>query len=148
MFEKVIVKESQFLTALDIRAFPDDKRWLILSPLVYESKILQMRITVPAGYITDLASVPRVPVAYWFWGGRAHHESVPHDFMYALHPVSKRLVDDVFEEAMIARGKSWFVRKPMLWGVRIGGGSSYRNGPEKFKKENPGLSVQYLEYLK
>jgi hypothetical protein len=47
---------------------PVDKGWRLLTPLKYYSETLGQEIKVPAGFFTDLASVPRlfrwlVPVA-------------------------------------------------------------------------------------
>jgi hypothetical protein len=118
---------AKFSTELDARLKDDDRVWVIDSILVYESDILGF-VIVPAGFETDFASVPRVPIAYTLFGGRAHREAVIHDFLYRIDSspcVEKNVADDVFLEAMECRGKSWFVRKMMYWGVRLGGASSY-----------------------
>jgi Protein of unknown function (DUF1353). len=118
---------SEFLTDLSLINI-DDKRWRLHEPLVYESDLLEYIITVPKGFITDLASVPRVPVVYWFWGGREHREAVLHDYLYRIdsNPVVLRSVaNEVFLEAAKSRQKSLCVRYPMYWGVCLGGMFSY-----------------------
>ena len=118
---------AEFLNDLDARLKDDDKIWIIDSPLVYISDILG-KITVPLGFETDFASVPRVPLFYTLFGDRAHRESVVHDMLYrmdALPTATRKQADKVFLEAMKCRGKSWFVRYPMYWGVRAGGLPSY-----------------------
>lgn len=120
--------KAGFLTELDARLLEGDKVWKLIAPLVYYSELLDCEITVPRRFCTDLSSVPRVPVAYWFWGGKAHREGVLHDYLYRIDSqpvVSRGLANAVFLEAMISRGKSRFVRNPMYWGVCIGGGPSY-----------------------
>ena len=85
-------------------------------------------IVVPKGFQHDLASVPRVPIAYMMYGDRAHHESCLHDFLYRYdsNPICTREeADNHFKEAMISRGKSWGIYYFMHLGVRIGGSSSY-----------------------
>lgn len=126
----------RFLTELDGR-WLDDKRFMLLSDLVYESDILKATLTVPKGFVTDFASVPRVPIAYWLFGDRAHHESVPHDFLYQTHKSSRADADKLFLEAMIVRKKPLYIRQPMYWGVVLGGASSYADGPERFEILNP-----------
>jgi hypothetical protein len=130
-----------FLTELDVRCL-DDGYWKLEAPLRYASDILghvgrtpegftiavPCIITVPAGFLTDFASVPRVPIVFWFWGDRAHREAVLHDYLYRVDsdPVVERSrADRAFLEAMGSRGKSWGVRWPMYLGVRIGGGAAY-----------------------
>lgn len=140
---------SKFLTHLEGRWEDDDERFVILKDLVYQSDLLGATIRVPAGFVTDFASVPRVPVAYWLFGDRAHHESVVHDFLYQTHEVkttvsgvpgrfevTRGTADKVFLEAMRSRGKSKFVQYGMYWGVVMGGRSSYKTGPERYQQLN------------
>jgi len=132
---------SKFLTELTISEI-GDKLWKLHEPLVYKSDILTKTvtdtagfkfdvpyvITVPVGFITDLASVPRVPIVYQFWGGRCHREAVIHDYLYRKDsdPVASFMTANrVFLEAAEARGKSIQVRYPMFWGVVLGGRCSY-----------------------
>lgn len=117
---------ARFLTTLDI-AVIDDTLFRLEKPLVYESDLVG-RIEVPEGFYTDLASVPRVPLIYTLWGNRAHHEAVLHDYLYRIDAKPAATYDqanEVFLEAMKERGKSWFVSRPMYWGVCIGGRDSY-----------------------
>ena len=118
---------AKFLTDLDARLKDDDKIWNLDSPLIYESDILGM-IEIPAGFESDLASVPRFPIVYWFWGGRCHREAFVHDYLYRIDSVPVATfarANAVFYEAMEARDKAICVRYPMFWGVWIGGYFSY-----------------------
>lgn len=124
---------SKFLTELDGR-WLDDKRFMLLADLVYESDLLKDTLTVQKGFVTDFASVPRVPIAYMLFGDRAHHESVPHDFIYQTHKFPKKIADSIFLEAMTARNKPLYVRQAMYWGVVIGGWPSWWSGPKRFEK--------------
>lgn len=113
---------SRFLTELDVELRDDDSVWVTRNPLLYESDLAGM-IEVPAGFYTDFASVPRVPVAYAFFGDRAHRESVIHDYLFrkdAVPNVSFMTANRVFLEAMKLRGKSFLIRYPMYWGVCLG----------------------------
>ncbi len=94
--------------------------------LVWEHGLV--RITVPVGFETDLASVPRLPIAYWLWGDRAHREGVLHDYLYRIDAspaLQKEDCDWYFREAMIGQDNSWFVYHPMWLAVRCAGGSSF-----------------------
>jgi hypothetical protein len=118
---------ARFLTELDAQLKNDDSVWVIKYPLEYESDILG-KIIVPAGFETDFASVPRVPVVYWLYGNKAHREAVLHDYLYridAVPPASYRQANNVFFEAMALRGKPVYVRYPMWWGVVLGGWTAY-----------------------
>jgi len=143
--------KSEFLTTLDGRQI-DDENFMLLADLRYQSAILGGIVTVPKGFVTDFASVPRVPIIYEAFGDYAHHESVVHDFLYQSHminvqplaqngvigapiliPVSKSLADNVFKEAMICRKKPKWKVWGMYMGVVLGGASSYASGPSRFK---------------
>lgn len=127
--------KSEFLTDLVVKQI-NDTTWALSFPLDYNSELLNDTIGVPGGFVTDFASVPRVPIAYTLFGNRAHRESVVHDFLYQTHLTSKAIADKIFLEAMKARGKPFWVRWTMYLGVRIGGGSAYRTGKERFKLLN------------
>jgi len=122
---------SQFITELyfhmkdksdDIYIIDDDK------PLVYYSSLLKRKhidpiVRAQGGFNTDLASVPRVPFVFSMFGGKAHRESIIHDFLFCKDSkpnVSFSLANRIFLEAMECRGKPKRIRYPMYWGVCIG----------------------------
>jgi len=114
---------ARFLTELDVHLKAiKETVWVLDSLLGYESDLVG-RVEAPAGFETDLASVPRVPIIFSMWGSRAHREGVLHDYLFrsdSVPIVGWNLANRVFLEAMKARGKPWYVRYPMYWGVCIG----------------------------
>ena len=118
---------SKFLTEIDAY-LKDDNIWILNSPLIYQSDILGCEVEVPTGFNTDLASVPRLPIIFSFWGGRTHRESVIHDYLFRKDSqpvVSFFEANKVFNEAGRCRGKSRWIRWPMFIGTIIGGYGSY-----------------------
>lgn len=103
--------------------------WQLQDDLVYRSDIIGT-VTVPAGYCTDFASVPRLPIVYWWTGGRATLPAIIHDLLYDARPegVTRRQADRVFLEAMAASRdpKRWITRRAMYLGVRAGGRRPWR----------------------
>ena len=140
--------EAKFLTELEVR-YLDDENAVLLSPLWYQSKILNGILKIPQGFVNDFSSTPRVPIVYMAYGNRAHHEGVPHDFLYRSPDhlveitredgtvekviVSKFTADKVYLEAMGVRGKKTWIKFGMFLGVLFGGFSSYRTGHERFR---------------
>jgi hypothetical protein len=111
----------------------DDERWELVAPLRYDSAVLRARIHVDAGYLTDFASVPRLPLAYLLAGNTAHGPAIVHDFLYQTHlSVGRAQADAVFAEAMNAIGvPAW--RRGLMWAaVRTAGGPSWDDGPLRF----------------
>lgn len=126
---------SRFLTDLDMREADrdvDNGRWVLCEPLIYSSDVLDRIVTVPRGFVTDLASVPRLPLVYWLCGGRANKPSVVHDFLYGSGIVSREKADAVFLEAMEVVGVPAVYRRLMWAGVRAGGAGRYVNPASNF----------------
>lgn len=113
---------AQFLTELVAKkdGDGDDHNWVLHDPLGYYSDILQDEVWVPAGFETDLASVPRVPLAWYLAGGTGDRAAVVHDFLCRVNPQSRHQADRVFKEALKVEGVNWWRRQIMYAGVRIG----------------------------
>ena len=133
---------SRFLTSLDMRDNEGiaDGKWVLLAPLVYESDVAGRVITVPAGFPTDLASVPRLPVIYSLCGNVARRAAVLHDYLYTSGRESRSMADAVFKEASAVIGVPALVRWLMWAGVRIGGGSHYTSTPAGSPAQEQGLA--------
>jgi hypothetical protein len=99
----------------------DATRWQTLVEFRYDSAVMGARIIVPAGFVTDLASVPRLPVAFWLAGDTARKAALVHDFLYDRHLGGRQIADDVFLEAMRCEGVSAWVTALMYRAVRWGG---------------------------
>lgn len=98
----------------------DDSTWRLKEDLVYKGDIVDL-VYVPAGFITDFASVPRVPFIFDVLGDIAHRSAVLHDYLYYCGNVSRYTADRVLLEAMKVDGVAPWKRQQIFWGVRIGG---------------------------
>jgi hypothetical protein len=97
-----------FVTELDLLALRG-KRWRLLANLEYRDRDDQY--CVPAGFVTDLGSLPR-----WFrWApysgftGRSSRSAVLLDFLYSqvrMGAVTKADADSIFRRALAAEGLS------------------------------------------
>lgn len=115
--------QSRFITELDI-CLGDNDLWRVDKPLIYFSASLNSLIIVQEGFLTDLASVPRLPFVYDMWGDRAHREAVLHDYLYCsdcFPDATRAQADGVFLEAMNVRKVPVHIRYPMYWAVRAAG---------------------------
>lgn len=122
---------SRFITELDVVLLDDTENdgrglWMVNSVLIYSSDRANRIITVPAGFITDLASVPRIPLAFWMTGDTAHAAAVVHDFLYSTGQVNRGTADAVLLEAMAVTGIPSWRRYAMYLGVRVFGGSRFK----------------------
>lgn len=114
----------RFLTPVYVRLERDDTKTLV-ADVRYQSVVTGKTYVIPAGFNTDFASVPRLPVAFLLTGGTADRPAIVHDFLYRTGAEDRKTCDAIFAEAMKATGvASW--RRSLMWaGVRIGGRSSH-----------------------
>jgi hypothetical protein len=115
-----------FATALKVEpasAF-DGQEWRLLAPLVFVSDVAG-RIVVPAGFVTNFASVPRIPGVYELCGNTSSVAATIHDYAYTTHIVSRRVADAILREASAATGVPGWRRWAMWAGVRAFGWSHW-----------------------
>ncbi|MBB5508183.1 DUF1353 domain-containing protein [Paraburkholderia atlantica] len=122
---------SKFLTSLVMENATDrdDGKWRLTQPLIYDSDVAKQVIVVPTGFVTDLASVPRVPIAYMLAGGTSNEAAVVHDYLYTEHTVDRATADAVLKEASAVTGvPAW--RRAIMWAaVRAFGASHWDSKP-------------------
>lgn len=105
------------------------REWRLEQPFFYEAGSLGSGrvISVPVGFVTDGASVPR-PL-WWLlpaWG-RYSRAALIHDFLCVqlnantphVEATTRRLADAIFYEAMGVCGTKWLVRNMMWLAVRL-----------------------------
>jgi hypothetical protein len=118
---------SEFKTALKVQPATDkdDGNWLLLADLVYQSDVAGFTITVPEGFVTNFASVPRLPVIYELAGDTSSAAATVHDYLYSTHIVTRDVADAVLREASAATAVPWWRRQLMWAGVRAFGWSHW-----------------------
>ena len=118
---------SAFLSELQVEnaTGEDDGKWRLTAPLIYQSDVAGRVFTVPTGFVSDYASVPRAPLVYWLCGDTSTLASVVHDAIYTYHWVPRDMADKVLREASAVTGVAAWRRALMYWGVRVGGASHW-----------------------
>lgn len=119
-----IAPEAEFLDPLRVQHV-EGPWWELTDSLRYWSEYTQEEIVVPNGFVTDFASVPRLPVVYLLFGSIADRPAVVHDFCYRMKDFSRWVSDSVFLEAMEVDGYDSITASTMFTGVRLGGWYSY-----------------------
>jgi hypothetical protein len=86
------------------------------------------RLSVPAGFITDLASIPRFLqwLPHLHPNGRCRRSAVLHDWLYARKFQTRDGADLIFREALQAEGLSKRTATVYYWAVRLFGGRTWR----------------------
>lgn len=118
---------SEFVKGLQVKPATgkDDGQWELISDLVYQSDVAGMTFTVPTGFITNFASVPRIPIVYELAGDTSSAAATVHDFLYTTHPVSRAMADAVLREASAVTDVPLWRRQLMWAGVRAFGWSHW-----------------------
>lgn len=120
---------STFTTPADLRIL-DAKEctFELVSPFEYHIGEYPSEeiIRVPAGFVTDLASIPRA-----LWGifpphGRWAKAAIVHDYMYVTAYRSKAHADSVFREAMGVLGVPGWKQVLMYTAVKLFGRGNYK----------------------
>lgn len=141
-----------FLAACAAPSPPVDARladgvFVITHPLRYQIKNTPHEIVVPAGFLTDLASIPRA--LWWFESpiDRSMAGAIIHDYLYWDQTCSKDEADAVLFVAMRESGVSTFKTDAVYTAVRtpIGQGAFDNNTEARKKGERRYLSRGYLE---
>ena len=131
---------GKFKTKLRVEK-ESERCWRLLEPLVYESDTIGT-IIVDAGFETNFASVPRLPLMFWAFGGVGDEAATLHDWLYRKdHTQStghERVIDretadkvlrGVIIECLTKDGTSKLKANLIAWamwaGVRIGGASHW-----------------------
>ena len=109
-----------FLTPLKVTKEGD--KWRLLEPLsyLYTDRV----ITAPQGFLSDFASVPRIPLVYSAFGNTGHKAAVIHDYLYSIKHDRKE-ADKIFLDAL--KHHEHPIRSHIMYGaVRLFGWISYR----------------------
>lgn len=114
---------AKFLTTLDVRCL-GGKEWMVLAPFVVI--VGGKLIRVPSGFVTDFASVPRIPLAFFLFGGIGDRAATVHDWLYSTGEVPRQKADEILKLLLEAEGAGGFRSSMMYAGVRVGGGSHYK----------------------
>ncbi len=92
---------SSFTTPLIVSPMDNGRDWELQAKFTYHvgSKFSRKWVHVPAGFVTDFASVPKF---LWFLPNWAKYSKAPilHDYIYKYHCYTRKQADDIFLEAM------------------------------------------------
>jgi hypothetical protein len=121
-----------FETELRLALLPDGRRWYLTQPLVWHGAIDGRRctLTVPARFVTDGASVPRLLWPFAAPWGRHGRAAVLHDFLYFEQNVTRREADLVFRIVMAEARQLVLVRWAMWAAVRLFGWIAWSGNAE------------------
>jgi hypothetical protein len=114
---------SRFTSILLVSPLADGQTWVLMREFGYDvgAEGSQDQITVPVGFETDFASVPRP-----FWAilpkwGKYGNAAVIHDWLYWEQGRPRPAADAILLEGMVVLGVSAVVRQTIFTAVRLFG---------------------------
>ncbi len=121
--------KNSFKTPLVVEVMPSGKRFRLHHEFTYRKKYGggTAIISIPTGFETDFASIPRFARILIPKLGRYNKAAVIHDWMYQSGKGYRRkFVDQFFLEAMSDLGVAKWKRYVMYWAVRLGGWMAWK----------------------
>ena len=125
----------------------DGKRWVLRKEFSYDigSKGSGNTVTVPLGFITDFASIPRLLWIFYPKWGKYGNAAVIHDYLYWDQIFSRKRADEIFLEGMEVLGVGKFYRKMIYYGVRMFGWMAWEDN-KKRKREGKKKIIDLSEW--
>lgn len=119
-----------------ILAFSDRLYFMLDTELKWKIGETTNRIVVPAGFVSDGASVPKV---FWPLGlvpyGAHGRATVVHDYLYWFQQCSRKQADNIMLIALKESGVSFFKRLILTVGVKWFGGFAWRENTQHRQNE-------------
>jgi len=119
---------STFTTPLVVTPLEDGRNWKLIESFIYHIGNLESDeiVSVPAGFETDFASVPK-----FLWNilppwGRYGKAAVIHDYCYRKGLFTRKRCDKIFYEGMKVLKVPYWKRNVMYRAVRWFGGKAYK----------------------
>lgn len=120
-----------------------DSYWLLLEDLTFDAVRVRdnkhFRVTVPAGFVTDLASIPVPLNAIYDKTGRYSSAGILHDYLYWTQMCDRESSDRLIKEGLKATGAGYLTRNTIKYGVLWFGWAAWNanakaraNGVERF----------------
>lgn len=117
---------------------PDNRYWVLLEDMRYRIGDTQDHIVVPAGFVTDYASIPQ---AMWSFGlgphGRYSRAALVHDYLYWSQGCTKDQADNLLVIAMKESHVDSFDEMAIFAGVKVGGQPSWDSNAKELQSGMP-----------
>jgi hypothetical protein len=112
---------QQPIKSVDFRPFSDGGHWIVKQPLTYVVGKSKESVTVPVGFVTDLASIPPALQSIIQQNGPYILPAVVHDYLYWRQTCTRPQADGIFLLAMIEQNVSLVHRTAIYQAVSAAG---------------------------
>ena len=122
--------------------FADGVNWMLVQPLEVTVGDPDHKIVVPAGFITDFASIPKALCVVLPAQGRYTKAAILHDYLYWSQRCTRAESDNIFLAAMLAGGVDSTTARTLKSGVEFGGQAAWDENQTK-KREGMVRVIPY-----
>lgn len=112
-------------------------KWVLMKDWYFYSEKYRHPITVKKGFISNLDSVPRLPIIYRALKGHARVSAIVHDWLYVCGRddngivISRAIADSIFKELMELEGVGKVRRWLIYQGVNLFGRHFFKPSIDK-----------------
>lgn len=108
-----------------VQPFNDGAYWVLVQPFTYTIGQTSYHITVPAGFVTDFASIPSALRGFLSPTGQEGRAAIIHDYLYWEHSCTREQADWILRLGMIESRVSLVTRQGVYWSVRAAGEAAW-----------------------
>jgi AraC-like DNA-binding protein len=80
---------------VDFRPFSDGRTWIVKQPMVYRIGVSRDSVVIPAGFVTDMASIPPVLQSIIQQNGPYQLPAIVHDYLYWRQTCTRQQSDRI-----------------------------------------------------
>jgi hypothetical protein len=120
-------RDKDVVGALHLGRFADPM-YFLLKPITWKPNADQTgysAVTVPVGFVTDLASVPRLFWSIFRPDGLYTYPAIVHDYLYWTQNISKDAADNIFQFSMQDIGVDRVTTTALYQAVHLAGQSAW-----------------------
>ena len=137
---------QQPMLPVDFRPFTDGRHWIVKEPLTYIVGASKESVTVPVGFVTDLASIPPALQSIIQQNGDYLLPAVVHDYLYWKQTCTRAQADGIFLLAMIEHKVSRVHQTAIFQAVRAAGEYAWNSNTRERAAGRPRIiPPQYLK---
>jgi len=125
------------IPAESAKPFNDYADWFLEEPLTYRILDTDYSITVPAGFVTDYASIPRSACLFLPTHGAHSRAAIVHDYLYWTGACSQSRADKIMYLAMVEQGVKVSTRRTIYNTLERFGKAAFKKNQELRKGGTP-----------
>jgi hypothetical protein len=108
-----------------IEPFSDGRNWMLQGHLIHRFRDTPHVLIVPAGFVTDLASVPDIAESLLPRAGEYSNAAIMHDYLYWTQFCTREQADNLMSIAMREAGVAVWKEVLIHSAVRLGGQNAW-----------------------